>query len=126
MEMAKDATNPCLNMDKDGYLYVFRYRHSFQGRLQKQEPYKINAFEMIHILAYPQAHYNSEKGFFIAHKIQRRSSALWYIVAMVKIGIKLFILQVSDIIKTPFQSATESSPFLTITLAAWTKEPIYM
>ena len=62
--------NPTIQLDKDGYVWVFvagRGNTRPGIRYRSTKPYDISSFEYINesIMAYPQVHYDNEKGFFL-------------------------------------------------------------
>lgn len=62
--------NPTIQIDKDGYVWVFvagRGNTRPGIRYRSTKPYDISSFEYINesIMAYPQVHYDNEKGFFV-------------------------------------------------------------
>ena len=62
--------NPVVQVDKDGYVWVFvsgRGKKRNGIRLRSEKPYDITSFKYIDedIMAYPQVHYSDENGFFL-------------------------------------------------------------
>ena len=62
--------NPVLQIDKDGYVWMFVSGRSNKRngvRLRSTKPYDITSFKYVNesLMAYPQIHYNDEKGFFL-------------------------------------------------------------
>ena len=62
--------NPIVQVDKDGYVWVFvsgRGNKRNGVRLRSTKPYDITSFKYVNegIMTYPQAHYSDEKGFFL-------------------------------------------------------------
>jgi len=62
--------NPTIQIDKEGYIWVFvagRGNKRNGVRFRSTLPYDITSFQYVNegVMAYPQVHYNPEKGFFL-------------------------------------------------------------
>ena len=68
--VADPHDDPTINIDKYGYIWVFVAGRSNKRngiRFRSVNPFDISAFEYINeeLMAYPQVHYNKDKGFFL-------------------------------------------------------------